>query len=159
MIKKSVTFVAIIIVICIVCGCSKGKNKYQENNNEQNIPSLASKTSKNYKMKTELEQYKTTDERVAILFERYDGKDFQFYEIYNMYKLVDDDWVLLQFKEERKFHDRPYSVKKENNTESKIAKGFQYIYFKDFLDEVGSGKYKIVKSFDEGITSCEFTIQ
>ena len=62
-------------------------------------------------------------------------------------------------KEERKFHDRPYSVKKENNTESKIAKGFQYIYFKDFLDEVGSGKYKIVKSFDEGITSCEFTIQ
>ena len=31
--------------------------------------------------------------------------------------------------------------------------------FKDFLDEIDSGKYKIVKSFDEGITSCEFTIK
>ncbi len=155
--KNLFKMIALSIFLCLVCGCSNGVSV--EKDNKVNTPVLSMKQSKDYKMETEFEQYKVADERVAILFERYDGEDFQFYEIYNMYKLVDDDWVLLSFKEEHEFHDRPYSVKKEKNVESKKAKGFQYIYFKDFLDEIDSGKYKIVKSFDEGITSCEFTIK
>lgn len=151
--KRWRRIILILLTLCLFYGCGE-----LQGNNEGTFVTLSSQESTEYVIWTEFLEYTTSDEQICVSFKRIDGMGFNFYEPYNVYKLVDDQWVLLSFKEENPFHSRQYFVKKENSSADNPAEGFQYIYFEDLQIKPSKGNYKIVKEFDEKIASCEFVI-
>lgn len=143
----------ILLVLCLLCGCGELRG-----NDEGTFVTLSSEESTEYVIWTESLEYKVSDEQICVSFKRVDGMGFNFYEPYNIYKLVDDQWELLSFQEEHPFHSRQYFVKKENSSADNPAEGFQYIYFKDLQIKPSEGKYKVVKEFEGKSASCEFAI-
>lgn len=142
------------LITIFFCACSNDL----AGNESGTFISLSSDVTTDYIMWAEQSEYKTTDERIMLLFKRQDGEAFQYYEPYNVYKLVDDKWVLLSFRVKEPFHDLPYTAMKSDSQSDAPAQGFQYIYLEDWSIEPSKGQYKIVKEFNGKCVSCELVI-
>ena len=157
MMKNILILLIIPIFAFMLCGCEKkdlvedhDQNTYVKENLEE---------SDDFIMKTEFEEYTTEDEKVEILFEKKDGSEFSFYLPFDLYKFVDDEWVLVPFKSDYKFNISEYFANKNESSENESAIGFEYIIFKNFNEEITVGRYKVVKELENQKVSCEFVIK
>lgn len=159
--KKRFKYLILFSLVFILCGCSSIKNDKDIliDNKTEKITEMSKENSNDYIIHTEKEEYNINDERILILFHRKDGENFKFFTYYNIYKKVNNKWILLSFKDNVNFHNQEVSVNKTAESINNVAEGFQYIYFKEINLEITEGTYKIEKEFEGKIASCEFTIK